>query len=243
MLKAKNINILFNYFCISLVFPISLYAGVIIEQIEGSTNYSGTLNTVLYFSGDNMRTDELESNITTISRFREDTGYSVSHKKKTFIKYKLSEKARELTKIISQNSEKVIEDTSLPVKKQLKIIKTGDTKVINGFNVSRLNVIDDNKIIEEVWVTNDIDMSEVKNIIKKIKKQHELPPGFNNNEEYEVSKAIEDNGFLILSKRYSEILGENLEDFIEVKKIEKKKLEDDIFLPPEEYRELKMNVK
>ncbi|MBI4651664.1 DUF4412 domain-containing protein [Candidatus Desantisbacteria bacterium] len=229
-------NLKIKYFLINcivfiMVCPVYVYPGIVIEQVERSTNFEGMINTVLFFSGNNMRMDDLENKTSTVSLFGEDTGYFISHKKKFYFRYKLSEKAKEEMKNTGQNQEKPAEDSSSVIKnKKIEVIKTSEKKVVNGFNVAKINIMVDNELVEEDWVTNDMDMTEVKNIIEKMKKLYSTQAG---NEEDEIAKALEKHGFSILSKRYSTFLNnEKVEDVIEVIKVEKKALSNNLFGPP-----------
>ncbi|MBI5207537.1 MAG: DUF4412 domain-containing protein [Candidatus Firestonebacteria bacterium] len=232
-------NLVFQIFILIFIFFVSLtsiYSGTIIEQSEGSSNFDKIITTIVYFSANNMRTDDPENKATTISLLGEDIGYYISHKKKSYLKYKLSERFKNLSNTQMKDNENNHEE--LPPKRKIDIKKTDEKKTINGFKVVKINIMANNELIEEDWVTNDMDMTEVKNIIEKLKKQNPNVQ-YQNSEEYEITKAIENYGFPILSKRYSIFLDEKVEDFIEIKKIEKKNLKNNVFAPPSEYKEVK----
>jgi len=120
--------------------------------------------------------------------------------------------------------------------RKIVVKKTGETAVINGFQTEKARVLADGDLMEENWVTRDVSLGEIEKVMDKValgfskafKTEMKEARGI-----YEKVKAV---GFPILVKDYTITHGLGGVDVLEVKKIEKRELKDEVFLPPKGYQ-------
>jgi hypothetical protein len=98
-----------------------------------------------------------------------------------------------------------------------------------------VEVFADGERIEENWVTRDVDMSEIEKVMERVSKGFSME--FRNQvaEGREIYEKVKPYGFPIVVKDYAIIHGSEGLSVVEVKKLEQKELNEELFLPPKGY--------
>ena len=207
-------------------------AGVVIEQVM--KNMEGRASTVfLYFSENQFRTDHPESGLTTIMDFKSDRMVMVDHRSKSYAETKLSQWEKEVAKRLKKELPNI-------KAKQRKILvrKTDETTIINGFRTEKIQILADGELIEENWVTRDVDMEEIGKMMERIAQGFSKDFRSETKEGREIYEKLKPFGFPILIKDYTITYGLKAIDVLEVKKIERKELKDEVFSPPNGYERI-----
>lgn len=207
-------------------------AGVVIEQVI--KNMEGRASTVfLYFSENQFRTDHPEGGLTTIMDFKSDRMVMVDHRSKSYAETKLSQWEKEVAKRLKKELPNI-------KAKQRKILvrKTDETTIINGFRTEKIQILADGELIEENWVTRDVDMEEIGKMMERIAQGFSKDFRSETKEGREIYEKLKPFGFPILIKDYTITYGLKAIDVLEVKKIERKELKDEVFSPPNGYERI-----
>jgi hypothetical protein len=207
-------------------------AGVVIEQVVRDRD-GGPSKALLYFSGDRFRTDHQAGGLSTIMDFKEDRLVMIDHSSKRYVEVKLSQWEKEVVRRLKKESPGME-----PKEKKIVVRRTGKTAVINGFQTEQVEILAEGELIEENWVTRDVEMKEIDKVMDRVAHgfskdfQHEMKVG------REIYEKLKPYGFPILVKDYTITYGLGAIDRVEVKKIEKKELKDEVFLPPAGYQKI-----
>jgi len=232
-MKRKNLFLmgLLVIFLSVFVFQECL-AGVVVEQLmrdrEGSPS-----KVVLYFSDHRFRTDHPGGGLTTILNFKEDQLVMIDHRSKNYIEVKLSQWEREVARRLKQESPGV-----RPKERKIVVRKTGQTAAINGFQTEQIMVLAGGVLVEENWVTRDVEMKEVEQVMDRVAQGFIKDFRLEMKEGREIYEKLKPHGYPILIKDYTMTYGLGAIDRVEVKKVEKKELKDEIFLPPAGYQKI-----
>ena len=200
-------------------------AGVAIEQVVKDTE--GRASTVfLYFSENQFRTDHPEGGLATIIDFKNDRMVMIDHRSKSYAEMKFSQWEKEVSKRLKEGA-------SVVKSKARKIVirKTGETAVINGFRTEKIQILADGELIEENWVTRDVAMEEIGKVMDRIAQGFSKEFRSEMKEGQEIYEKLKPYGFPILIKDYTIAYGLGM-DVLEVKKVERKELKEEVFLPP-----------
>jgi hypothetical protein len=203
-------------------------AGVVIHQVMKSRE-GETSNVVVSYSGERIRTDSVEGGLSTVMDFKEDRMLMIDHRSKKYVEVKLSRWEREMMDRIKRESHGI-----QPRAKKISVKKTGETAVINGFHTEKVQVYADKELIEEDWMTRDVDMAEVEKVMERVAQGFSRDFKMEMHEGREIYESLKPYGFPILVKDYSMALGLPV-DALEVKKWERKDLGDEMFNPPKGY--------
>jgi len=207
-------------------------AGVIVEQwVRGREG--GPSKVVLYFSDYRFRTDHPESGLTTILNLKEDQLVMIDHRSKNYVEVKLSLWERDVAKKLKKESPGV-----KPKKREIIVRKTGKKAVINGFQTEQVEILAGGELIEENWVTRDVDIKEIEQVMDRVARVFSKDLGHEMKEGREIHEKLKPFGFPVLVKDYTMTYGLGGIDRVEVKKIEKKELKDEVFLPPAGYQRI-----
>jgi hypothetical protein len=208
------------------------FAGVIVEQVV--RNEDGVPSkTLLYLSDHQYRTDHQERGLTTVLDFKEDRLVMIDHRSKNYVEVKLSQWEKDVARRLKKESPRV-----KPKKREIVVRKTGKTAVISGFQTEQVEILAGGALIEENWVTRDIEMKEIEQVMDRValvfskEFRHEMK------ESREIYEKLKPFGFPVLTKDYTMTYGLGAIDRVEVKKIEKKELKDEVFLPPAGYQRI-----
>jgi len=205
-------------------------AGVVIEQVvrdrEGNTS-----KVIMYFSESRFRSDHPNGGLTTMIDFKEDRMVMIDHISKHYVEVKFSMWERE----VAERLKRSVPDIQ-PKSRKIVIKKTGERSTLNGFRTEKVQIIADGELIEENWVTRDVALEEVEKVMDKVALGFSKEFKTEMKEGWEIYEKIKAFGFPILVKDYTIAHGLGGVDVLEVKKIEKKELKDEAFLPPKDYQ-------
>jgi hypothetical protein len=207
-------------------------AGVVVEQVVRDRDGIPS-RASLYYSDYRFRTDHLESGMTTILDFKGDGLVMIDHRSKSYVEVKLSQWEREVAKRLKKEFPGI-----KPKERKIAVRKTGRTAVINGFQTEQIEILADDELIEENWVTRDVEMKEIEKVMDRVAQGFSKDFRVEMKEGREIYEKLKPYGFPILTKDHAITHGLRAIDRVEVKKIEKKELKDDAFLPPAGYQKI-----
>jgi len=207
-------------------------AGVAIEQVVKDME-GGASTVFLYFSENQFRTDHPEGGLATIIDFKNDRMVMVDHRSKSYVETKFSQWEKEVAKRLKKEAPVV-----KPKARKILIRKTGETAVINGFRTEKIEILADGELIEENWVTRDVAMEEIRKAMDRIAQGFSKEFRSEMKEGQEIYEKLKTYGFPILVKDYAITYGMKGIDVLEVKKLERKELKDEVFLPPHGYKRI-----
>ena len=207
-------------------------AGVMIEQVVRDRD-EGPSKVLIYLSDHRFRTDHQEGGLSTIMDFKEDRLVMIDHQSKRYVEVKLSQWEKEVARRLKKESPGV-----KPKEKKIVVRRTGRTAVINGFQTEQIEILAEGELIEENWVTRDVEMKEIEKVMDRVAHgfskefQREMKQG------REIYEKLKPYGFPVLIKDHTLTYGLGGIDRVEVKKIEKKGLKNEVFLPPAGYQKV-----
>lgn len=207
-------------------------AGVAIEQVV--KDVEGRASTVfLYFSENQFRTDHPEGGLATIIDFKNDRMVMIDHRSKSYVEIKFSQWEKEVAKRLKGEAPEI-----KPRARKILVRKTGETAIINGFRTEKIQILADGELIEENWVTRDVDMEEIGKVMERIAQGFSKEFRSEMKEGREIYEKLKLYGFPILINDYTITYGLKAIDVLEVKKIERKELKDEVFSPPSGYERI-----
>ena len=207
-------------------------AGVVIEQVVRDKDGIPS-KAFLYFSDYRFRTDHPEARMTTILDLKKDGLVMIDHQAKSYVEVKLAEWEREVAKRLKDESPGI-----KPRERKIVVRKTGRKAVINGFQTEQIEVLADGELIEENWMTRDVEMKEIEQVMDRVADRFPKDFRLEMKEGREIYEKLKPYGFPILIKDHAITYGLKAIDRVEVKKIEKKELKDEVFLPPAGYQRI-----
>ena len=207
-------------------------AGVVIEQVVKDRDGKAS-KVFLYFSMERLRTDDGESGLMTIIDFKDDRLVMIDHRSKSYVETKLSQWEKDVSKRLKK------ENPGIKTKaRKIVMTKTGETAIINGFRAEKIQIWADGELIEENWVTRDMDMGEIGKVMDRVAQGFSKEFRLEMKEGREIYEKLKPYGFPILIKDYTITHGLGAIDVLEVKKWEQKELKDEVFLPPSGYKRI-----
>jgi hypothetical protein len=207
-------------------------AGVVIEQVM--KDVEGRTSTVfLYFSDSRLRTDHPEGGVTTIMDFKSDRMVMIDHRSKSYVETKLSQWEKEVLKGLKREA-----PVMRPKTRKILVRKTEEKAIINGFRTEKIEILADGELIEENWVTQDVDMEEIGKVMERVAQGFSKDFRSEIKEGREIYEKLKPHGFPILIKDYTLTYGLKASDVVEVKKIERKELKDEVFSSPTGYEKI-----
>ena len=232
-MKKRTLFFLILFIAVLLLeVPGEVLAGVVVEQVvrdrEGNPS-----KVLLYFSDHRFRTDHQEGGLTTIMHFKEDQLVMIDHRSKSYVEVKLSQWEREVAKRLKQEFPGV-----KPKERKITIRRTGRTAVINGFQTEQIEILAEGELIEENWVTRDVEMKEIERVMDRVAQGFSKDFRLEMKEGREIYEKLKPYGFPILIKDYTLTHGLGAIGRVEVKKMEKKELKEELFLPPAGYQKI-----
>ena len=207
-------------------------AGVVIEQMVKDKEGMAS-KVVLYFSENQFRTDHQEGGLSTIIDFQGDRMVMIDHRSKSYIEVKFSQWEKEV-------SERLKKDVSpiKPKKKTITVRKAGETAIINHFRTEKIEILADGELIEENWVTRDVNMGEMEKVMERLARGFSKEFKSEMREGREIYEKLKPYGFPILVKDYSMTYGLGAIEVLEVITLERKDLKDGTFSPPKGYERI-----
>jgi len=207
-------------------------AGVVIDQVVRDREGNAS-KVIIYYSEDRFRSDHPNGGLTTMIDFKEDRMVMIDHLSKHYVEVKFSQWEKE----VAERLKKSVPGTQ-PKSRKIVIKKTGETPTLNGFGTEKVQIFADGELIEENWVTRDISLKEVEKVMDKVALEFSKEFKTEMKEGREIYEKLKAFGFPILIKDYSITEGLGGVDVLEVKKIEKRELKDEVFLPPKGYQRI-----
>ena len=205
-------------------------AGVVIDQVVRDREGNAS-KVIIYYSENRFRSDHPDGGLTTMIDFEEDRMVMIDHLSRHYVEVKFSQWEKE----VAERLKKSVPGTQ-PKSRKIVIKKTGETPTLNGFGTEKVQIFADGELIEENWVTRDISLKEVEKVMDKVALGFSKEFKTEMKEGREIYEKIKAFGFPILIKDYSITQGLGGVDVLEVKKIEKRELKDEVFLPPKGYQ-------
>jgi hypothetical protein len=207
-------------------------AGVAIEQMVRDREGNAS-NVFLYFAETKFRTDHLDGGMTTIIDFEGDRMVMVDHPSKCYVEIKFSIWEKEVAEKLKKSVPGI-----KPKTRKIDVKRTGETAIIHNFRTEKVQVFADGVLIEEHWVTRDLEMRDVEKVMEKIALGFSKEFKTEMNEGREIYEKLKPYGYSVLIKDYTIAYGLGGMNVLEVLKAEKKELKDEIFLPPTGYRRI-----
>lgn len=208
------------------------FAGVVVEQVVKDRN-GIPAKTMLYLSSYQYRTDHPERGLTTILDFKGDRLVMIDHRARNYVEVKLSLWERDVAKRLKKESPRV-----KPKKREIVVRKTGKKAVINGFQTEQVEILAGGELIEENWVTRDIDVKEIEPVMDRVSQVFSRDFRHETEEGREIHKKLKPFGFPVLIKDHATTHGLGAIDRVEVKKMDKKEMKEEIFFPPVDYQRI-----
>ena len=207
-------------------------AGVAVEQVVRDRDGAPS-KALLYFSDHQFRADHGEGGMSTILDFKEDRLVMIDHRSRSYVEVKLSLWEREVAKRLKKESPGL-----RPKDRKITVKRTGRTAVINGFQTEQVEIWAEGELIEENWVTRDVEMKEIQQVMDRVAQGFSKDFRREMKEGLEIHEKLKPYGFPVLVKDYGISSGLGAIDRVEVKKMEKKDLKEDVFLPPPDYQKI-----
>lgn len=220
-----------TFFLFVLTFQEAM-AGVVIEQIMKDMEGRAS-KVVLYYAEEKFRTDDEEKGMTTIIDFQGDRMVMIDHRSKHYIQVKFTQWEKEVAERLKKDFPSV-----KPEKRKVIVKNTGETATINGFRTEKVQVFADEELIEENWMTRDVEMKEFEKVMEKVARGFSKDFQVEMKEGQEIYEKLRSYGYPILVKDYAITYGLGGIDVSEVKKMEKRELKDEVFLPPKDYKRI-----
>jgi len=171
--------------------------------------------------------------MTTILDLKGNGLTMIDHRSKSYVEVKLSQWEKEVAKRLKKEFPGV-----KPKERKITVRKTGKTAVINGFQTEQVEVFADDELIEENWVTRDVEIKEIESVMDRVAQGFSKDFRLEMKEGRDIYEKLKPYGFTILTKDHAVTHGLRAIDRVEVKKIERKELKDDVFLPPADYQKI-----
>jgi Domain of unknown function (DUF4412) len=207
-------------------------AGVVIEQVVRDREGNAS-KVIMYFSESRFRSDHPDGGLTTMIDFKEDRMVMIDQLAKHYVEVKFSQWEREVAERLKKSVPGI-----QPKSRKIVMKKTGETAIHNGFGTEKVQIFADGELIEENWVTRDISLGEVEKVMDKVALGFSKEFKTEMKEAREIHEKIKAFGFPILIKDYSITQGLGGVDVLEVKRMEKRELKDEVFLPPKGYQRI-----
>ena len=204
-------------------------AGVVIEEKVRDREGKAS-QVVLSCAGDRLRTDASAEGLTTIIDLKDDRIVLIDHRSHSYVETALSQWEKEISKQLKQENPGV-----RPTARAITVRQSGERATINGFKTRKIQVLADGELIEEHWMTRNIDMREADRMMDKANQIFSREFRSEIREGQEIQNKLKPYGFSILVKDHTLTSGLKGIDVLEIKKIAHKELKDEVFLPPAGY--------
>ncbi len=206
-------------------------AGVVIEQVMRERGGKES-KTILSFSDQRFRTDQEEGASTVIIDFKKDSMILVDHRLRTYTETKFSQWEKEVAKLLKMESPGTKSKT-----RKIVVKRTEERRIVNGFNTEKIDILSDGELIEEDWVTRDVNLEDVEKLMERVAKSFSRESGIEMKEGKEIYEKLKPYGFPVLVRDYSMTVTRAPIDRLEVTRIERVDLKEDVFLPPSLYQQ------
>lgn len=208
------------------------WAGVVIEELH--RDMEGRMGRIIrYFSESQFRTDHPEGGVSTIIDFKGDRIVLIDHTSRSYVEIKFSRWEKEVAERLKKSMPEI-----KPKERRITVRGTGEKALINGYQTQKVEIAADGELIEENWMTRDVDIQEVERVMERVAKGFSKDFKVEMKEGKEIYEKLKSYGIPILIKDYTITYGLGSILVMEVKKIEKKDLGNEVFLPPAGYQRI-----
>ncbi len=212
------------------------WGGMVVEELH--RDIEGRMGRIVrYFTDDRFRTDHIEGKVSTIIDFRGDRMVMIDHSSRSYVEIPFSRWEKEVAAKLKQTAPDIN-----PRGRRIVVQKTGDKAIINGFQTEKVEILADGELIEENWMTRDVDLREVERVMEKVARSFAKEFKSEMKEGREIFERLRSYGLPILVKDYTLSYGLGGITVMEVQKIEKKDLREEIFLSPSDYQRIIFEV-
>lgn len=219
-------------FLLSVVLIPVCRAGIVIEELH--RDMEGRMGRVIrYFSEGQFRTDHPEGGVSTIIDFKGDRIVMIDHPSRSYVEIKFSRWEKEVAERLKKSMPEI-----KPQERRVSVKGTEEKALINGFQTEKVEIRADGELIEENWMTRDVDFREVEKVMERVAKGFSKDFKVEMKEGREIYEKLKPYGIPILIKDYTLTYGLGPIVVMEVRKIEKKGLTGEIFLPPAGYQRI-----
>ena len=204
------------------------WAGTVIDQnmIDVWGKKSGL---VLFYSKKRLRIDQKDGKLSTIMDFRKDRIVILDHPSRTYVSYPFSWWEKQ----VSQK----IQGDQRTQSREIRVESTGAERLINGFKTRQIHVFIDNALIQDCWVTQDVNLEEMFTAIKEGVGRLTGLSEAEMAEKEEIYRKIIGWGFPILTHEYQQIGQSTLREIAIVNRVETRMLTKGLFGPPRGYKQ------
>jgi hypothetical protein len=219
-------------FMVFVVSALVCHAGVAIEELHRDAE-GRMVRIIRFYSGDQFRTDHPEGGLSIIIDFKGDRIVMVDHASRSYVESKFSQWERE----VAGRLKKSMPETKKK-ERRITVKATGEKALINGFQTEKVEIRADGELIEENWMTRDVDFREVEKVMERVAKGFSKDFKVEMKEGREIYEKLKFYGIPILTKDYTLTYGLGPIPVLEVRKIEKRDFGNEIFLPPAGYQRI-----
>lgn len=219
-------------FLLTAVLTSHCHGGVVIEELhrdmEGRTG-----RIVRFYSGDQFRTDHPDGGVSTIIDFKGDRIVMIDHSSRSYVEIKFSQWEKEVAERLKKSMPEIKKK-----ERRITVKATGEKALINGFRTEKVEIRADGELIEENWMTRDVDVREVEKVMERVAKGFSKDFKVEMKEGREIYEKLKAYGIPVLIKDYTLTYGLGPINVMEVKKIEKRDLGIEVFLSPAGYQRI-----
>lgn len=194
-------------------------------EVDSYTGSELEARMVIHFREDSVRLDLGKEQSSTIIDLNANLVLVIDHGEKSYAQFSL-------------NVWKTMPGVQqpLPEKLALKVKKTGERKLINGFPTSKVEIYDQDRLVEELWVTQDSRFAELERIAKRWERKFQ--ESFLGKIAGGRELALDIGGFPVMTVSHGGPGGVVTRS--EVKRVSVGKLPDHMFGPPKGYSQLSL---
>lgn len=207
-------------------------AGVVMEQVMRDREGNPSI-VFIYFAENKFRTDHPDGGMTTIIDFKRDRMVMVDHRSKQYVEIKFSLWEKEVAEQLKKSAPSIKSKS-----RKIEVKRTGETATLHGFRTEKVQIFADGELMEENWVTRDVEMRDVEKVMEKVALGFSKEFKSEMKEGREIYEKLKPYGYPILVKDYTITYGLRGIDVLEVIRFEKRELSDEVFLPPSGYQRI-----
>ncbi len=208
------------------------WPGLIVEEVHRDRE-GRMVRIVRSYSGHQFRTDHPEGGVSTIIDFEGDRLVLIDHASRSYVEIRYSLWEKEVAERLKRSAPRVKSR-----ERRITVIRTGEKALINGFPTEKIEVRADGELIEENWMTREVDLGGMEGVMERVARSFAKEFKTEMKEGREIYEKLKPFGIPILTKDYTLTYGLGPIPVMEIKKIERRALGSDLFLPPADYQRI-----